>query len=356
MKVPAKALRHELSLLVIAMVSHSSASHNRQHSPPSPSVPESERTSDSVSLGSVLTGCLDTLKIEDPSTRKKAVEFIGSVPLNTINTYGKWITAAKAIADATAVTGRILSQSEMCDFLTVAAKGVDSKRAGTKTVNDTTFHIYEDIMQNYPKADETTKLHYPRIIVDTISALDKGVDTRGEPVGIYSLERYFQERKTTAINEDPSASYAAVLSDSKSGKLVHTDAPVSYSDELVENLMNITNRPRKDLERSLASLQAADIKKITDLSVNYKRLQKYSKLSSPAAFKKEVERDLGRKLTDNQLQHAINSIRKAKIYIENVLDGKFVPHGTHGINHVKHNLEYGYQLMGLMEPRKRRAS
>jgi hypothetical protein len=120
--------------------------------------------------------------------------------------------------------------------------------------------------------------------------------------------------------------------------------------------MHITNRSRKDLERALSNLQVADIKKITDLSINYKRLQKYSKLSSPVAFKKEVEKELGRKLTDNQLQHAINSIRKAKTYIENVLDGKFVPHGTHGINHVKHNLEYGYQLMGLMEPRKRRSN
>jgi hypothetical protein len=117
----------------------------------------------------------------------------------------------------------------------------------------------------------------------------------------------------------------------------------------------VTGRSRKDLERSLAVLQAADIKKISDLSVNHKRLQKYNKLSNPGDFKKEVERELGRKLTDNQLQHAINSIRKAKTYIENVLDGKFVPHGTHGINHVKHNLEYGYQLMGLMEPRKRRS-
>jgi hypothetical protein len=39
-----------------------------------------------------------------------------------------------------------------------------------------------------------------------------------------------------------------------------------------------------------------------------------------------------------------------------MLDGKFVAHGTHGINHVKHNLEYGYQLMGLLEPRKRRSN
>lgn len=294
------------------------------------------------------------LKIEDPTTRKKAVELIASVPLGTVNTYGKWITAAKAIADASAVTGKLFSQSEMCDFLTVAAKGVDSKRAGAKTVNDATFHIYVDVMENYQKADEITKLHYPRIIVDTISALDKGVDTRGEAVGVYSLERYYQERKATATQEDPAATYVARSLREKAASVAHS--PPSYSDELVENLMHVTSRSRKDLERSLARMQVMDVKKITDLSVNYKRLQKYGKLSNPSAFKKEVEKEIGRKLTDNQLQHAINSIRKVKSYIENVLDGKFVPHGTHGINHVKHNLEYGYQLMGLMEPRKRRAN
>jgi len=334
---------------LLTMVSQSSA--NNKH--PS-SIPEPEESAASASLGNVLTSCLDMLKIEDPAIRKKAVEFVGSVPLGTVNTYGKWITAAKAIADSCAVSGRLFSQSEMCDFLTVAAKGVDSKRAGAKTVNDATFTIYVDIMENYQKADERTKLHYPRIIVDTISALDKGVDTRGEAVGVYSLERYYQERKLPAPQEAPATTYAAKPLSEKAAPAAH--APPSYSDELVENLMHITGRSRKDLEHSLGSLQAVDVKKITDLSVNYKRLQKYGKLSNPKAFKKEVEKELGRKLTDNQLQHAINSIRKAKTYIENVLDGKFVPHGTHGINHVKHNLEYGYQLMGLMEPRKRRSN
>jgi len=331
------------------MVSRPSAN-NKQ---PLQTSSEPEESTNSASLGNVLTACLDLLKIDDPAIRKKAVEFVGSVPLNTINTYGKWITAAKAIADACAVCGRLFSQSEMCDFLTVAAKGVDSKRAGAKAVNDTTFHIYVDIMENYQKADEKTKLHCARTIVDTISALDKGVDTKGEAVGIYSLDRYYQERKLTAPREDPTSTYIVRPMGDKT-IAVARQSP-SFSEELVENLMHITNRSRKDLERSLASLQAADVKKITDLSVNYRRLQKYSKMHNPSAFKKEVEKELGRKLTENQLQHAINSIRKVKDYIENVLDGKFVPHGTHGINHVKHNLEYGYQLMGLMEPRKRRS-
>ncbi len=341
-------------LFAMAMVSSSSGRHTAPANSPSP---EADDNTQSESLGNVLTSCLDMLKIEDPQIRKKAVEFVGSLSVGTVNAYGKWITAVKAIADACAVSGKTFSQSDMCDFLTVAAKGVDTNRAGSKAVSDATFHIYVDIMENYQKADDNLKMHYPRVIVDTISALDKGVDTRGEAVGIYGIDRYYQERKSTASQEDPAASYVIRPISEKQSAAPSTAAAPSYSDELVENLMHVTGRSRKDLERSLASLHAADIKKIADLSVNYKRLQKYGKLlSNPGAFKKEAEKDLGRKLTDNQLQHAINSIRKAKTYIENVLDGKFVPHGTHGINHVKHNLEYGYQLMGLMEPRKRRSN
>jgi hypothetical protein len=314
------------------------------------------------------------LRIEDAETRRKAVEFLGSVPVATVSAYGKWITAVKAVADACAATGHAFSQSELCDFLTVAAKGMDSKRAGTKAVNDATFYIYMDIMENYQKAGEKLRLHMPRIIVDVISILDRGVNTRGESVGVYGIERYYQDRKATAPQEDPSASYYS----SRSGRQLHasqqrqqqfegarhgsrqpaTTAAVqaaTIDKELVENLSQITGRASRDLEQSLAVLSAADIKKMADLSVNYRRLQKYSRLK-PEELKHEVEKDLGRKLTDNQLQHAVNSIRKAKTYIENVLDGKFVPHGTHGINHVKHNLEYGYQLMGFIEPRRRRSS
>lgn len=314
--------------------------------------PDAENQS---SVGNVLTSALDMLKIEDADVRKKAVEFLGNVSLATINAYGRWITCVKAVADACTVSGYEFSQSGLCDFLAVAAKGMDSKRAGTKAVNDATFYIYMDVMENYQKADEKLRLNFPRIIVDVISILDKGVDTRGEAVGVYGIERYYQERKAQAVHEDPVASYVAkpVPQRQHQGQQA---APVALSDDLVENLSQLTGRSRKELEQSLANLPPADIKKITDLSVNSKRLQKYSRLAKPDELKKEVEKDLGRKLSDNQLQHAANSIKKAKIYIENVLDGKFVPHGTHGINHVKHNLEYGYQLMGLIEPRKRRSS
>lgn len=312
-----------------------------------------------ASLGNIITSCLGALKIEDVSIRTKAVEFVGSFSIDAINTYGMQIAVIKAIADACAVSGKLLSQSEMCDFLTIAVKAIDPKNANSKVVNDATFHIYVDIMEHYLEVDDNLKLHYPRLIVDTISALDKGIDTCGRVVGIYGIDRYYRERKLTVTHENPAASYVLPMINQKetTSSVASPAIAESYSNELVENLMQMTSRPRNDLESSLASLHPMDIKKVTDLSFNYKRLRKYNGLlSSPEIFKSEVEKELGRRLTNNQLQHAINSIRKSKTYVENILDGRFAPHGTHGINHVKHNLEYGYQLMGLMEPRKRRSN
>ena len=36
-------------------------------------------------------------------------------------------------------------------------------------------------------------------------------------------------------------------------------------------------------------------------------------------FRKEAEKDTGKKLGDNQLYHAVSSVKKVKIYVENVL-------------------------------------
>ena len=313
------------------------------------SVPEAQEGS-TESLGNILTNYLDLLRIEDQSVRRKAVDFASAVTPATSNTFGRRTTALKAIADACAVEGKIFSQSEICDFLTIAANGIDTRRKSAKETSDSTFQIYVDLMENYGKEDDVRKLHYPRIIVDTVSALDRGVDTHGNPVGIYGIERYYHARKVSATSEDPESSYTRIIATSKSA------AVPSYSKDVLENLVLITGRTEVDIEKSLSRLPQIDIRKISDLVANYKRLQKYRKILNPLVFKKEAQKDLGKSFTDNQLQHASNSIKKAESYIENVLDGKFVPHGTHGINHVKHNLEYGYQLLGLIEPRKRRSN
>ncbi|MFL6358000.1 MAG: hypothetical protein ACJ72V_01500 [Nitrososphaeraceae archaeon] len=55
-----------------------------------------------------------------------------------------------------------------------------------------------------------------------------------------------------------------------------------------------------------------------------------------------------------QLTRAANSIRRVQAYIENILDNKFTLDASHGINHIKHNLEYGYQLVNLLERTRRK--
>ena len=71
-------------------------------------------------------------------------------------------------------------------------------------------------------------------------------------------------------------------------------------------------------------------------------------------FKTALEKDVGKNLSSHQIQRAANSVRRAKLYIENVLDGKFTPHGSYGINHTKHNLEYGYLIVGLMQSSRKK--
>jgi len=106
----------------------------------------------------------------------------------------------------------------------------------------------------------------------------------------------------------------------------------------------------------LTRLNNSDIERIRNLCVNYPKIDKYCRLvaSDRKCFIDEIEREHGgRELTKYQLQSAVMSITRVRKYIENVLDRKFVPHSSHYINHTKHNLEYGYQVMGLIESSKR---
>jgi hypothetical protein len=71
-------------------------------------------------------------------------------------------------------------------------------------------------------------------------------------------------------------------------------------------------------------------------------------------LKNELQRGTGREIRSDEFGHAIRSIRRVQLYIENILDDKFTLDTSHGINHIKHNLEYGYRLMNIIElPRRR---
>ena len=90
-------------------------------------------------------------------------------------------------------------------------------------------------------------------------------------------------------------------------------------------------------------MQESDLKRINNLCHNYSKLQHYSsKLITKEEFKNEIQKEVGRELRPYQLARAANSIRRVQAYIENILDNKFTLDASHGINHIKHNLEYGY--------------
>lgn len=227
-------------------------------------------------------------------------------------------------------------------------------------------------MENYDNVDNELKNYYPKIILNIISIIRRGSDISGEKVNLYGLERYYLKNKHDAVNRKLDISEPIVADVEKTDNIdakkpndnssLQPLIPSSVKEntmskkDLVNSLSVISGRKKNELNELLAKIPEQDFKKITDLCINYSKLQKYSKLIGTEEFSHQIEKELGRKLNDRQLQHATISIRKVKTYVENVLDGKFVPHGSHGINHVKHNLEYGYQLMGLIEYRRRRYS
>jgi hypothetical protein len=313
-----------------------------------------------------LTRCLQLLKINhDDEISKTAFKLIEeSDDQTTIKTqHWKWIIALNAIAGSCLLNQRALSHSGVYDFLTVAI--TTSLENRTKAIDEIIFRIYRDIMTNYESSDDRLKIAYPKIIVDVIAILANGVDTGGNKIPLNNVENYYQMRKSASISAIASqvpiatataSSIKSIERDVKKESVLIKDE----ESELVEVLNKITDRGKKDIQTSIAKLERRDIERIKDLCKNYNRLQKYSKLITDTdglqKFKTALQNERGRKLSSHQLQHAANSIRKAKLYIENVLDGKFMTHGPYGINHTKHNLEYGYLIVGLMQPGRKRTT
>ena|SRR5215212_1201741 len=296
--------------------------------------------------------CLDVLKIkEGTEVYRNAVELAHKVMIESAN---EWTSATKIIANAS--LSYTFSQSQLSDFLTLATKGIEEKKTSSQII---TFNMYRDIIENYNKFNDSLKSNYPGIIVDVISVINQGTDTKDNKISIVGLEIYYQSRKRQAVmgnaaNEEPSPAIIAP-SIKTTTAAVHKEKILSSNNELVERLAQIANRKRHDIEQSLARLYDSDLKKISELCRNYSKLQHYSsKLITKEEFKNEIQKEIGIELRPYQLTRAANSIRRVQIYIENILDNKFILDTSHGINHIKHNLEYGYQLMNLIERTRRR--
>jgi hypothetical protein len=223
------------------------------------------------------------------------------------------------------------SQTQLYDFLTLASKVLENKEGridNNNNNNNIILKILRDIMENYESFNDDLKSNYPRIIVDVISILHKGIDTKGSKVSPLSIDKYYQIRKeqqqeeATIMAEQGEIPALALLPASANAPTITTTTatttvagvmhkniipnplplPPLSSDakkNLVESLSQITNRRRKELEQPLATLPNSDIKKLRELCHNYNRLQRYSKLitkGSEQEFRKEIEKELGRKL------------------------------------------------------------
>jgi hypothetical protein len=145
----------------------------------------------------------------------------------------------------------------------------------------------------------------------------------------------------TDLKRDNSPSYASELENTG-----------SMTDEMILRLAQIVKRDPDQVKKSLSVLPEKELQKLLDICNNYNKVLRYGKLIELKDFKTEIESELGRSLSDKQIRHSQISIKKVQFYIENILDGKFETHLTHGINHVKHNFEYGYRLVGLISNTK----
>ena len=132
-----------------------------------------------------LTYCLNVLKIkEDTEVYRKAVELAEKASIKS----NEWISAMKNIANASRTY--IYSQSQLSDFLTLAAKGIEQNKTSSEII---IFKMYRDIIENYDKFTDSLKSGYPAIIVDVISVLNRS--HRMSPI---SIEKYYQSKKQQA--------------------------------------------------------------------------------------------------------------------------------------------------------------
>ena len=304
--------------------------------------------------------CLDILKINkhDDDEIETKIKELYAQSIAFFGIYHKRLIALKIIADIITLTSNILSQSQLYDFLMLSAAAVSTEgMRGNKRLqgtNDIVFKIYRDLMENYETANDILKVNYPRIIVDVVAVLNNGMDMSGKQVSVYRVYDYYLSRKSEPINNNiAGVSISNITSDEDKDR---TEQDISSKNDLIQSLVRITGRNSKKIEELLTRLNNSDIERIRNLCVNYPKIDKYCRLvaSDRKCFIDEIEREHGgRELTKYQLQSAVMSITRVRKYIENVLDRKFVPHSSHYINHTKHNLEYGYQVMGLIESSKR---
>jgi hypothetical protein len=310
------------------------------------------------SLYDALLHYFNNLKISsDDPLFSTSMSYVEKISVRELQVQPNFLEAVRVIVQAAREIGHIFDHSELSDILTIAVGEIrKDRRAEEKnlqTFDQVVFNIYKDLNENYQSFNDFLKESYPEILVNVISVIHSGKDASGVRIDSYNAEAYYRTRKD---QQDVAQSFNLDFSKVEVSQVRKPVAGRVISDQrLVDSLAQITGRTTESVRDALQGLSEYDLNSIKDLCSNYNKLQKYYDIAGDEReFKEIAERELGRKLLDSQVQHAILSVRRSKIYIENILDDKFVPDKSHGINHVKHNLEYGYQLIGIIQSKRKR--
>jgi hypothetical protein len=287
----------------------------------------------------------------------------------------------------------VLTKNELYDFFITSYKflianlGETKERPvigrGSEMIYSIFTEICNDLLSSYDSFNEKIKTQIPNLIVDVLAVIFFKTDPYGKKISVFQIKHYYFYKKgslmtngflrpsTIAENSNEAlTSLEGVNSqsqndaekipkfqdmdtlDSNHDNGASNNKKLIRDDDMVYRISQITKRDNTSISQSLTTLTEKDIKKLYDICSNYDKVVKYSELGNLKDFKLAIELDLKRSLSDKQVRHSLASIKKIQYYIENILDRKFEPHLTHGINHVKHNFEYGYRLVGLISTSK----
>jgi hypothetical protein len=289
----------------------------------------------------------------------------------------------------------VLQKSDVYDFFIMSykflidhliKKQVSSIPFTLSTFDNVVFEICNDFLHTYDTFDKNMKIQFPNLLVDVLCIIFFKSDLDDKKISLFQLKTYYESKKSSLLehaysypskelqflpgksiknSKEPIDSIDAVRMPSTMKKTytdVKRDNALSYAsefvntgymtDEMVLRLAQIVQRDPDQVKKSLSVVPEKELQKLHDICNNYNKILRYDKLIELKDFKTEIESELGRSLSDKQIRHSQISIKKVQFYVENILDGKFETHLTHGINHVKHNFEYGYRLVGLISNTK----
>ncbi len=352
----------------------------------------------------------------DPLDHKELIEIVSnfSAYFPDVKTTNTFIIVLKTIASFLQINNFAMEKSKLYDFFinsyNFLSVNIDKSERDIQInsklslVDNIVFEICHDILLTYDSHDVKTKIQFPNLVVDILSILFFKVDTYGKGVSLFQIKSYYGNKKDSIANKR--YLYQSTISNKGYEKakppdiiglntkkpevdfiisptnltppelsppmqsLAQTTTTINHiynakthlapdnfeycedAEGIVYRLAEITNREPDSIRGSLSILPGKEIRKLFDICNNYNKIIKYSQFETIKDFKQEIENELGRTLSDKQVRHSQISIKKVQFYIANILDGKFEPHLTHGINHIKHNFEYGYRLVGLIRNTK----